>query len=206
MKVVVLISGKMRSGKNTFADILIDEMSKAEPNKNVIFDYFAKPVKDQCKEVFRNLTDYLNDVSKRTGVKCIYTDDDNWYEDKNDITRILLQTYATDIFRDMVDDLYWAKTMKTKIEQSNRDVILITDWRFRNEAEVICDSKDYKTIKVRIDRPELVIPHSEVTQHQSEIDLDDYKEFDFSILNNSFDSLRDATKSIMTIINLYGEI
>ena len=206
MKVVVLISGKMRSGKNTFADILIDEMSKENPNRNVIFDYFAKPVKDQCKEVFRNLTNYLNDISKKTGVKCIYTDDDNWYEDKNDITRILLQTYATDIFRDMVDDLYWAKTMRTKLEQSNRDVILITDWRFKNEAEIICDSKEYKTIKVRIDRPDLIVPNSEITQHQSEIDLDDYSDFDFSILNKSFDSLRDATKSIKTIINLYGEL
>jgi hypothetical protein len=205
MKVVVLISGKMRSGKNTFADMLIDEMSKYT-DKKVTFDYFAKPVKDQCKDVFRNLTNYLNDVSKDVGAKCLYTDDDNWYEDKNDITRILLQTYATDIFRDKVDEFYWAKTMKEKLEKSEQDVILITDWRFKNEALIIEDSKEYKTLKIRIDRPELFIPYSEITQHQSEVDLDDYEDFDISVLNTSFESLRNSTLQLMQVISLYGTV
>ena len=94
MKIVVMISGKMRSGKNTFADILIEEINKIDPDKRVRYDFFARPVKEQAKEVFRPLTNYLNAVSESCGIPQLFTDDDNWYEDKNSITRILRREYS----------------------------------------------------------------------------------------------------------------
>jgi adenosyl cobinamide kinase/adenosyl cobinamide phosphate guanylyltransferase len=200
MKTVVLLSGKMRSGKNTFADILIEELTKQSPNLTVKYDFFAKPVKDQCKEVFSTLTKYLNMVSSTYDIKELYTDEDNWYEDKNEITRILLQTYGTEIFREKVDKNYWSNLMKRSIESSTNDVIIITDLRFKNEIEIIKSSLKFNTISVRIDRPELVVQDTEIHQHSSEIDLDDYDGFDASILNTSFDALRDSSKDITKLI------
>ena len=190
MKTVVMLSGKMRSGKNTFADILIEEILKQSPNTKLKYDFFAKPVKDQCKDVFRNLTNYLNNISVQIGARELYTDDDNWYEDKNEITRILLQTYGTEIFRDKVDEEYWSKLMRENIIHSDQEIVIITDWRFKNEVNIIRESTEYKTITVRIERPELLIPVSDIHQHSSEKDLDDYNDFDHRVTNISISKLQ----------------
>ena len=197
MKVVVLVSGKVRSGKNTFTDLFIDEINKNFPGIKVSFDFFAKPLKDESKEVFRNLINYLNDVSKRTGVSELYTDDDNWYEDKNEITRILLQTYGTEIFRDKVDNLHWIKKLSERLKASDSEIVLVTDWRFKNEGDYIGAQKDYNVIRLRVNRPELLIPVSDMTQHESELDLDDYENFDVVIKNTSIDSLRNKAREVM---------
>lgn len=203
MKIVVMISGKMRSGKNTFADILIEEINKIDPDKRVRYDFFARPVKEQAKEVFRPLTNYLNAVSESCGIPQLFTDDDNWYEDKNSITRILLQTYGTEIFRDRVDKDYWSKLMRENLEKSDFEIILVTDWRFKNEMDVVEASKEYKTMSVRVTRPELFVPVTDMYQHSSEIDLDDFDRFDVSIINNAFDSMRnDAKKLAVKIIDI----
>ena len=197
MKVVVLVSGKMRSGKNTFTDLFIDEINKSFPDIKVNFDFFAKPVKDESKEVFKNLINYLNYISKENGISELYTDDDNWYEDKNEITRILLQTYGTEIFRDKVDQLHWIKKLDQKIKSSDFDITLVTDWRFKNEGDYIGSQKDYKVIRLRVNRPELLIPVSDMHQHESELDLDDYENFDIVVKNTSIDALRNKAREVM---------
>ena len=187
-----MISGKMQSGKNTLANLIIDELTKSKIK--VGYDFFAKPVKDQCKEIFRPLENYLNTLSTKYSIEELYTDDDNWYEDKNEITRILLQTYATEIFRNEVDVDYWAKLLVKNYKANINDVLCITDWRFRNEIEVV-KKENINHITIRVNRPS-VKRDSEKDKHQSEIDLDSYNMFDFEINNTDFDSLQNNAKLI----------
>jgi nucleoside-triphosphatase THEP1 len=53
VKNVILVSGKLQSGKNTFVNFMIDELR--EQKYKVDYDFFAKSVKDQCKDIFKNL-------------------------------------------------------------------------------------------------------------------------------------------------------
>ncbi len=195
VKNVILVSGKLQSGKNTFVNMLMEELKST--NLKVGFDFFAKSVKDQSKDIFKNLTDYLNTISEKYNIPEIYTTEDNWYESKNHITRILLQLYGTDIFRDMVDSNHWAKILKRRlISEKNEDIMFITDVRFKSEISTICDKEpmrhDYRTItpnynviKIRINRNNYERTDDPIFTHHSEIDLDDYTDWDVLINNDS---------------------
>ena len=195
VKNVILVSGKLQSGKNTFVNMLMEELKST--NLKVGFDFFAKSVKDQSKDIFKNLTDYLNTISEKYNIPEIYTTEDNWYESKNHITRILLQSYGTDIFRDMVDSNHWAKILKRRlISEKNEDIMFITDVRFKSEISTICDKEpmrhDYRTItpnynviKIRINRNNYERTDDPIFTHHSEIDLDDYTDWDVLINNDS---------------------
>lgn len=195
VKNVILVSGKLQSGKNTFVNMLMEELKST--NLKVGFDFFAKSVKDQSKDIFKNLTEYLNTISEKYNIPEIYTKEDNWYESKNHITRILLQTYGTDIFRDMVDSNHWAKILKRRlVSEKNEDIMFITDVRFKSEILTICDKEpmrhDYRTItpnynviKIRINRNNYERTDDPIFTHHSEIDLDDYTDWDVLINNDS---------------------
>lgn len=199
VKNVILVSGKLQSGKNTFVDMLMKELSY---EYKVGYDYFAKSVKDQSKEIFKNLTNYLNEISEKYNIPEIYTVDDNWYENKTPITRIILQTYGTNIFRDMIDSDHWAKILKRRImTERNEDILFVTDVRFKSEISTIC-SKDsirhdyrtlhpmYNVLKIRINRNNYERPDDPIFNHPSEIDLDDYTDWDLVVDNDSdLDSL-----------------
>jgi chloramphenicol 3-O-phosphotransferase len=62
MKRIILISGKLQSGKNQLAEFLKEEFAKK--NLNVGQDLFAGPLKDWCKEDFRPLTELLASIAK----------------------------------------------------------------------------------------------------------------------------------------------
>ena len=173
-KKLILISGKARSGKNITASYLEKYFKKQ--NKTVSFDLFAKTVKDWAKEDFKALTDYLN-------TKNIKTTDDNFYEDKTVLTRILLQIYGTEIFRKRVDDNFWVKQLEKRILNNKSDITIITDCRFENELNICNDNDNIDKITIRVNRK--VIGQD---NHISETALDDWNNWDYIIDNN--DTLR----------------
>ena len=64
--------------------------------------------------------------------------DDNWYEAKNKITRILLQTYGTEIFREMVDANWWVKILQKRIcTERTEDILFITDEDKRHRQDYL---------------------------------------------------------------------
>lgn len=174
-KLVILVSGKMRSGKNMLADLLMDSLRVHRPDLKVDYDYFAKPLKDQSKDVYRSLVEYLNGVSKEYSIPELYTQDENWYEEKNSITRILLQTYGTEIFRDKVDKDYWAKFLLNKLKTTENDIMIITDWRFKSESAVIVNDGSFPVVDVRVNRPSIIREVNVMNEHSSETELDDYQ-------------------------------
>lgn len=211
MKNVILISGKMRSGKNQFAEYLKDYLQNFGIVKT---DLFAKGVKDGAREDFKELQIYLNnfvnellsdeydigDIKLIEKLKTLKISDDNWYEDKTEITRRLLQIYGTEIFRNRVDDDYWVKDVNHRLNYINADYILLTDVRFINEIEEL-NSINFNTITIRINRNTDL--NNSVNEHPSEKELDFYDKFNYTIDNNgSLDDLK--TKAIKIADEIIG--
>lgn len=210
MKKVILVSGKLRSGKNQFAEYL--EQQYITDNVNVVQDCFAQDLKDMCKEDFRPLTEYLNKISDKI-LSCIPTDDqepeimshlmklrtfdENFYENKNDITRILLQLYGTEIFRMKVDRNYWVNRLINKIKNSDADVFIVTDVRFDNEIGLVKYDNLFDVTTIRVNRD--MDRSGKENEHESETALDHYKYFDYIVDNNG--TLEDLWNAMDDIYN-----
>ena len=213
MTKVILISGKLRSGKNQLTAFLKDLLQ--EKGKLVSEDMFAKDLKDGAKKDFKQLSNTLNGIASElealldrlfdAGVEhCIISDfedeikklkvsDHNFYEEKTQITRSLLQLYGTEIFRDRVNENHWVEQVISRIRESDSDYIFITDVRFENEISHLETVLENKIIRVRVDRP---MSREDIeNEHPSEKGLDNYCNWDFHILNDgSLDDFRNQAK------------
>ncbi|MEM4261041.1 MAG: hypothetical protein QXG00_07405, partial [Candidatus Woesearchaeota archaeon] len=177
MKTLILISGKAQSGKNVLANFLTD----AFKNKGISVkqESFANGVKEGCKQDFQTLVEYLNNFAERLKVqigalmdfnnkynvnnayiisinslidKLKIDPNINWFENKTDITRIILQLYGTEIFRKRVNTDWWAEQLKKTWIASNNLFTIVTDCRFPNEIEVFnnLDTNKYKIVTIRV--------------------------------------------------------
>jgi len=212
MKNVFLVSGKLQSGKNQFAEYLGQVIQLNEGT--VTFDLFAKDVKEGSRDDFKKLYEYIN--SKVRAIRqdlmllsctCQFTiephlndletKEDNFFEDKTDLTRILLQLYGTDIFRKRIDDDYWVKKLISRVQNSEADNIIVTDVRFPNEIELFKGTPGINPISIRIERK--MVRKEDFQEHESETSLDEYKFWDFIVENNG--TLEDLYGSAETINN-----
>jgi hypothetical protein len=211
VKNIILVSGKLQSGKNAFTDMLIEELKPT--GKKLGFDFFSKSVKDQSKDIFKNLIDYLNSISEEYNIPELKTEDENWYENKNKIARILLQTYGTNIFRDMIDENHWGKILKRRVcADRTEDFLFITDVRFKSEIETISDktsfkhdrrtiTPNYNILKIRINRNTFERTDDPIFTHDSELNLDDYSDWDMIVNNDSsLEDLRIKSKQVARFI------
>jgi len=219
MKKVLLISGKIHCGKNQFSEYVVDILKQR--GFKVSTDLFARSLKDCCKEDFRKLVDVLDNISDEIKRK-IYTfidgreymkypsqvgdiddtinklkiNDENWYENKTDITRNILQLYGTEIFRKRVDNDWWVNQVKNRAIDSDDDFIVITDCRFPNEiTEMFCD--EYETYVIRITRN--INTQEQIANHDSETSLDNWNEWNYIISNNG--NLNDLKNSAEVVCN-----
>jgi len=187
-----MFGGKIHSGKNFAAKKLIDIYESHGVKAETMM--LAQGVKDGCKDDYSQLASYLNSLSlkaKENGddelAAELSINEDNWYENKTNITRILLQTYGTEIFRNRVDENWWTDRLAERIKNSDAEVIIVTDFRFPNEynrlTELVGDDNDIKTIHVFREADN----DAAVTGHSSENALDDFK-FDYEIDNNGSES------------------
>lgn len=116
---IIGITGKMMSGKDTFADGIIEKYPHVKKYS------FAKPMKDILINIF-GFTE--SEVYTPEGKETV---NPFW-----DITpRRLLQILGTDMFRDIWRDDVWVKCAELFLEQ-HRDVV-IPDLRYDNEAQMI---------------------------------------------------------------------
>lgn len=208
MKKVILISGKINCGKNQFADYLTKELQAK--GLKVDHDLFARSLKDGCKEDFRKLTSVLKDIASEIKAKVgvfvdnreimlnpsvmtniensidkLLIEDKNWYEDKTDITRNILQLYGTEIFRKRVDEEWWVKQLRNRAIKSESDAIIVTDARFPNEIIGISDDNfnvHYETLAIRIERN--INTQEQIAAHDSETALDNWNEWNYVVENN----------------------
>jgi len=226
MKYLILLSGKLNSGKNQYARYLTDHFESK--GLTVKADLYAKDLKDFSVQDFSTLGVVLShkvdkikaeigaffdshekaSVAQQDAINKSLEDftfgPANFYEDKTDITRTLLQVYGTDIARTRFDNHFWIKKLAERINgDTDTDVIIITDVRFPNELE---DIHDYVTsrriIPIRMERD--IERNSVNKEHVSETALDDYEFFEYIIDNNgTLEALKESsdivTDDIMTI-------
>jgi hypothetical protein len=191
MKHLFLFSGKLQSGKNTASSFMYNYLIKE--GKYPEYDMFARGVKEGCRKDFERLADYLNVLAKELeeipGGKFIANQlkitDENWFENKTILTRILLQSYGTDIFRNRVSETYWIDELLSRFRKTKAECVLVTDVRFPNEINHVINNirENEKVISIRINRNNEY--DEKINEHESETALDNYDRFDY-IIDNDF--------------------
>ncbi len=168
---VIGITGKKRSGKDTFAARLIEEHGFTQVR-------FAYPLRAMLKaqnpivdftrgyeDGFVRLTDVLGP-------------EEDWETAKElPEVRRLMQALGTEAGRNILGENIWVDTARKQIDAIDGPVV-ITDVRFPNEAELVTDIGTL----VRITRPSLGVP---TDLHPSETALDDWwVDPDFDVVND----------------------
>lgn len=163
---IIGLSGYARSGKDTTADHLVDKYeftrhSFAAPMKEAMYRLNPVVFSDSIGEFrYKNLVDvYGLDKAK---------------DDYPEIRR-LLQVFGTEVGRDMFGSNFWVDLTLNSLSGGSA---VISDVRFKNEADAIRKAGGQVW---RINRSGI----GPVTNHSSEIDLDDY-DFDH-VINNDLD-------------------
>lgn len=203
MKRLILISGKMRSGKNAYADLLKKHLeAKGIPVK---FDLFAKDLKDGVWDDFFELHTFIYKQfwklppEVRHQFSWMNIKKDDFYEDKTPYGRLLLQIYGTEIFRNRVDTDWWAKQVAKRYNEFTSGVYIVTDVRFPNEISVFGESEG-EVISVRVNRNKTEDTFNE--EHDSEKALDNFSNFDWVVDNNG--TLVDLEENAKELIKRYG--
>lgn len=164
---IIGVAGKKRSGKDTFYSLLKEDLSAYY---NVKKYAFADSVKEYA---------------------CAYFNIDI-REIKKEENRYLLQGIGQ-MFREEIDENYWINQVMSKINKSRKsnrnELSVITDVRYRNEADAIINQENGMLIKI-------VNPNNTLIDfHISENDLNEY-EFDYVIENKgSIENYRNEISS-----------
>lgn len=161
-----LICGKARAGKDTFAKLIKQEEEK--DNNKVCILKLTAPLYSWAEDYF------------------------NYDKEKNEKPRELLQALGYDILqlklkkKDFLLD-YLITTIE--VLDNYYDIGLITDGRLVHEIEVL--KEKYPNIKTILltNKQDNKLTNKE-KNHQTEIDLDDYKDFDYIVENKDMESLK----------------
>ena len=165
---IIQISGKKRAGKDTLAQFLLSAYQ--DQGKSVELMSYAEPLKDIAATIL-NVTPTQLDTFKNEPelYKLVTMNKDNFVTVTN--YRSVLQLLGSEAMKKWFGPNVWVDLLNHRINQSKADVIIIPDWRFKSEAI-------NNTVKRR------VLTHIKSTDtHVSEIDLDDYTDFNYYIDN-----------------------
>ncbi len=245
---VIILSGKMHSGKDTFADKLKLELEKrgdsvykiayADSTKNDMVQIIKLILHGRSVEGVMRAMDigpaygypmtkifnYINqDLSENSELKSeFYSLNNEDLQSKLKMLkhyRLIMQTYGTEIRRDL-DDKYWINKVLDKIGQiavenvdKNVDVI-VPDGRFKNEIKLgdDLDSSKYNVLTVRLEAPNNVIKDrikndpndqeeisKETFSHSSETELDEFKDFDFFVDTTDQNMVESTMKRLLDL-------
>lgn len=128
---IIGISGAARSGKDTFADLLIEILT--EKGIKCSKTSFAKQLKIECKDF----------VEKTLGID-IFTEDSV----EKSIIRPLLVTWGTHVRRRLDEDI-WIKHLESSLCEDQ--VTIVTDVRFQNEFDWLKSKGGYSIFIDRVD-------------------------------------------------------
>lgn len=159
------LSGKAGAGKSTVGDYLAGAHGYAQ-------FAFAEALKEVVQKVFL-FTDEQMTFGKEA-------EDPRWKVSP----RFCLQWLGTEVLRDVWPDI-WIRHLRQEImdflSSNGQRLIVVTDVRFRDEAEAL---KRLGAVLVRIERNEVPRLQTWATKHVSEVDLDGWDRWDFQIAND----------------------
>lgn len=176
MEKVILVSGKARHGKDTFAELLKDTLE--QKGNLVVVDRFAKYIKG-----------YLTSYYKWDGVT------------KSEAVRYKLQQLGTEIIKEKLNYKYFHSqrlAQDFQIVENDFDYFLVADTRFPDEIYLMKSMFPNEVITVRVQRDGVTGGlTNEQLLHKSETALDHFK-FDWNIKNNG--TLEDLQREVNIFI------
>jgi len=185
---LVGISGHARSGKDTFAEMLAAALNKDSYPPYVMMA-FANELKLKCQEAFDLTWEQLWGDDKEKLDERYPKGDTFW------TAREIMQDFGA--FYRTIDNEFWIKNLFKVIESKEYTNVVITDVRYINEADYIINNGGYV---IRINREDKGDIHNE--QHPSEIELDNYKRFDFTVVNNQgLEELKVTASEVAKFLN-----
>lgn len=156
---IILISGKAGVGKTTAANELKEYLDSKRFGIFVVKDSFARGVKEVAKK------DY------------------GWNGVKDSKGRKLLQDVGKG-GREKSKDYWVSYMLNTQNSIFPINVLIVDDWRFPDEAEILM--KNYKVIRIHINSPEReTLKDTPLYNDESETALDNYTEYEFIIDNKN---------------------
>lgn len=192
MGLLLGITGLARSGKDTFAKMLAEELYKQTDRLFILMAY-AHELKLRVQKDFdlsyeqlwgaeKEIEDkrYKRPFEYHGGVRADKDKLPNIYWTPREIMQNYGQFYRT------IDYNFWVKHLFNIIEQNDYKNVIITDIRYPNEAQPIVDKGGYI---IRMNRENKTGIHNQY--HSSEISMNNYDKIDFIIQNNgTFDELK----------------
>ena len=149
---------KLAPGKDTFASFLCDSCSEHAITANTFA--FANPLKK--------------------GLAVFFGIPEKWFYERElktekipgfDITpRQAMTQVGTDLMRAHVDDMIWVKSLLNSLEASSADIKVVTDVRYKNEAEAILNSGG-KLLYIQRDNNPFT---DALLTHSSETEIDEH--------------------------------
>lgn len=190
---IIGISGKARSGKDTFAEMLAEALYKQVYTPYVMMAY-AHELKKEVQSHFNLSYSQLWGNKKEVEDKRYPKGDRFW------TGREMLQEYGQ-FFR-TIDNDFWVKKLFDIIDDKEYENVIITDLRHTNEVDAVVNKGGYHIKVVRGDKP---VVHND--QHISETALDEDYKVDALVLNNgTLEELKekasDVVQAIMSIESL----
>lgn len=193
---IILISGKKRSGKDYFANILGSEITKH--GKEFAVHHFADGMKRILAKTFNISVDYLNELKNNPETEACF----------NENMRTILQRFGTDAMQSEFGEDVWVQHLNYYLEKKYRDYtdfdwsgnseekdiyIIIPDLRFEAETYL----RPYSSIVhlVRVNNPNI----KSTDNHPSEIALDNYKDFDTTVINDYDPETGDTNESLSNL-------
>jgi hypothetical protein len=189
-KLIVGVSGKKQSGKNTMCDCLYKLFTEKYSPEDVSILSFADALKQKvCKDVLGLTEEQVNGTDEQKNTLTIYKWENLPHEIRHHnkigcgyapngevceyikptgymTAREIMQVVGTDIFRNYFDDNIWVNATLRDIEKSDAKVVLISDVRFPCEVESLIKEGGYVIRLLR--------DVCEADSHSSEVALDDF--------------------------------
>ena len=174
---ILLVGGKANSGKDTTCEFINNYVKL----KNL-------------KVINLQISSYIKMYAKNIS---------GWNGEEDTKPRTLLQEIGTDIVRMKIDNEFFIKRIidDIKVYSYYFDVITVSDIRFPEELDIIYNS--FKNVyKINVVRPNYENNlNSNEKKHITELALDNYNNYDYTIINDS--SLNDLN---MKVINMIDEV
>lgn len=217
MTSVIGISGKIGSGKDYLSDHL--EAALQAAGYTIEYNMFAKYLKQQTDEVITIIRSYPHNSAERIADVMdmsveqaqhlvdllqgeLAADSSITAYSRTPGVRSSLQYLGTEIRRQEDPD-YWTKLYEGDVNVAQSDFMFATDCRFPNEA----DTANRHGMTIRLDvSPEVLkerrlkrdgfLPSSQVTEHVSEVALDDYENFTITLGDNY--NVQDVVAQVLT--------
>ena len=190
MKIVILVGGKKRVGKDTVAKEIVKQLEGYSVNRLS----FAEPMKEIIADTFNVSLVTIETIKNEPSnfpLQCKQLNVEGNYNRINTDMRQVLQRFGTEAMKKQFGNDVWAELLYKKIHS---DITVVSDWRFKSELEYLKKQKGVKVVTVYVNR--LGLAHKDT--HISEKDLDDVK-CDY-LLQNVTDNIELLNCQIETLL------